>query len=61
MTLERRFTARVPEDDYRKLHVIAAMHGTSINSALCDAIVEYVEQWESTHGAIQVPVQEARR
>ena len=61
MTSERRFTARVPEEEYRKLHVVAAMHGTSINSALCDAIAAYVEQWESIHGEIQVPAQEVQR
>jgi hypothetical protein len=61
MMPERRFTARVPEEDYRKLHVVAAMHGTSINSALCDAIVTYVAQWESAHGEIQVPAQEAQQ
>lgn len=54
MEAETRFTARIPEEDYAKLRVVAAMRGESINLTLCDAITAYLLQWEETHGKIPV-------
>lgn len=54
MTAEQRFTMRIPQEDYDKLRVVAAMQGISINSAVRDIVSEFLERWESEHGPVQV-------
>lgn len=52
MTAEQKFAARIPQEDYNRLRVLAAMKGQSINAALCDVISDYLDRWESEHGQI---------
>ena len=48
-------TIRVEDIPRRKLKVIAGYEDKSLNGVITNAIDEKIEEWESKHGAIEIP------
>ena len=49
------YTIRLDEVLHRKLKVIAALHGDSLNKYLLKVFADKIEEWERTHGVIEIP------
>jgi len=46
---------RLPDELHSKLRVIAALKNESLNATMIAASNQYVEAWETKHGALPLP------
>ena len=49
------FSIRIDDTTRRKLKVIAGYEDRSINSVIMGVIADKIADWESKHGAIELP------
>lgn len=49
------YTLRFDDMQYRKLKVIAALHGISLSAYLQKMFNKEVTEWERIHGEIKIP------
>ena len=49
------FSVRISDIARRKLKVIAGYEDVSMNTVITSAIDEKIADWESKHGAIEIP------
>lgn len=51
-------TIRYDDEMHRKLKIIAAYQGISLNSLIQKSFDEVIHSWEATHGTLVLPDQE---
>ncbi len=52
------FTIRFDDTTHRKLKVIASHYGYSLNKYMLKLFDEKINEWENSHGVIEIPINE---